>query len=130
VAATTQPSDVRDLAVRALRSLYDQQAAAVGQWWDELDQTTKRRIGYASAGGALLGLLLGLVVPFWATALESAVAGAMLMFFPGRALLAHWFPDQAAWLPDSPRMVLLALVVLTLIGVWLQYLLSGKKKKD
>jgi len=128
VVAATQPSDAIDLAVRALRGLYQQQAEAVADWWAQLDATTKERIGYGSAGGALIGLVLGLIAPFSAAALESAVAGAILMFFPGRALLAQWFPEQTGWLPQSPRMVVLSLVALTLLGFWLQSMLSGKNK--
>jgi len=129
VAAATQPSDAVDLAIRALRGLYQQQVEAVTGWWDELDNATRERVGYGSAIGALVGLLLGLAAPFWAASLESAVAGAMLMFFPGRALLARWFPEQAGWLPQSPRAVILCVLGLAGLGVLFQHLLAGRKKK-
>jgi hypothetical protein len=125
-AAATQPDGAMRLAAGAMKDLYENQAGAVAEWWKELTPQTRRRLLYGSGGGALIGLLLGLLAPLTAAGIESAVAGAMLIFFPGRALLTHWMGEQAAWLPQSPRWTVLWLGLITLVGFWLQWIISRR----
>jgi len=113
----------------ALQGLYDKQAASIEQWWDELDDQTRQRIYYGSAVGALIGLLLGVIAPYTAAALESAVAGAMLLFFPGMRLIQHSMDQPPEWLPESPRATLLWLGLITIVGFALQWTLARQNTK-
>jgi len=127
-AATTGKSDsgAIELAAESLEGLHAKQSEAIGDWWAGLETTTRRRLMYGCGIGAAVGLVLGLLAPLTGAAIESAVAGAMLIFFPGRALLSHFFPEQAGWLPQSPRWTVLWLCLITLAGFWLQWITTRK----
>lgn len=111
----------------ALRSLYDPEAAKVRAWWTQLSSTGRFVLATMALIGGAIGLLLGLIMPYVAASFESALVGAILLFYPGRALLAHYLGDDLPWLPTTPRATLVVLGLITLLGLVIQWSLFHKR---
>lgn len=109
------------------RGIYASQAEAARTWWEELGGAARGMLVTAALIGGAAGLLLGLMLPNMAASVESALVGAILMFYPGRELLARLAPDQTGWLPHTPRATLVALGLITLLGVLIQWTLLRRR---
>jgi putative flippase GtrA len=71
--------------------------------------------------GAAAGLVLGLLLPKLSAALQTAIAGALLIY-TGAMGLARWqFGDGTSILPDSARGALVAIGLITVLGVVIQW---------
>lgn len=90
--------------------------AALRLWWQRKPEAGRHVIRLALAIGGMLGLGLGLAVPLRAAALQCAVAGAGLCLVAARQLAELHAPAQATWLPETPRAILLTLLVLAALG--------------
>lgn len=124
--AKTQPSTqaVLKKTYDAVMAFYSQEVQAIQKWWnDGLDAGGRRLVYIGAAVGALVGLVFGLIAPYVAASLESALAGAILIFFPGSTLLDHFSPGKGAIIPSSPRAVIFALCLITAIGFLFQWTL-------
>jgi hypothetical protein len=125
-------ADVVDLAAlgEAIRGEWQRQADEVGTWWQEMNAGQKRLLILSSLVGAGLGLLLGLVMPMTAAALQAALVGSILIFFSGQALLVKFAPASVDFLPNQRRGVLLTLGLITLVGVLLQWSIHRRSAED
>jgi uncharacterized protein YcfJ len=126
--ATAPPTAESALAAitQRLRQGYEAAAEVVRNWWDDLAPATRSLVIGASVIGAIIGLLLGLILPNTAAIFESALVGAMLIFFAGRTLLREHLPEQTAWLPATPRAMLVTLGLITILGLLIQWTLFRK----
>ena len=95
----------------------------IDQWWRSKDSAALRTIGLAMLIGAGVGLLFGFVFPNHAVAIQSAMVGAVLMVVPGRELLVSHLDTAAQWTPTDARRTLLAIGLITAMGIGLQWLL-------
>ncbi|MEM9752991.1 MAG: hypothetical protein AAF916_06350 [Planctomycetota bacterium] len=130
-----------------LKAAWDREMARLGGWWDGLPTGTRTTVIGGSAIGGVLGLVLGLLLPKLMAALQTALVGALLLFFPA-GILVHAYlvgpvsealegtdvetsdagvAGLAAYWPSSPRAMLLALGLITLLGLVLQCTVFRKK---
>ncbi|MEM1353555.1 MAG: hypothetical protein AAGC44_07420 [Planctomycetota bacterium] len=114
-------------AIEAIKGVVFEHGEQVKQWWEQNTTAAHRMAIWGMIGGALVGLLIGIIMPKHAAALQSAMVGAVLIFVPGRELVVGWAPEGFAnWMPVSPRGTLLALGLITLLGFCLQWTLYLK----
>lgn len=111
----------------AVRAWYAELRERLRAWWSELSPAARRGLFVGAGIGALLGLTLGLALPYTAAALQSALAGSILVFLPLRELLARHAPEWTGLLPQSPRATLLWLGLITVLGVLLQWTLFRRR---
>jgi len=115
-------------------SLLDALRGLATYYWDQLklwwgDSNTGARGGMLLVGlvAAVVGLLLGLVGPYKAASIQSAVAGAVLILFSSFSLFAQLLPEQLSWIPATPRKVLITLGLITMLGLALQWTIFKRK---
>jgi len=114
-------------AAQALRGQVFENLETAKTWWRDNSSQTQKNMAWGMLGGALLGLLLGMLMPVRAAILQTAFVGGVLAFVPGREIVVGWLPDAAPFLPASPRGALLAIGLITLLGVLLQWTLFFRK---
>jgi len=102
-----------------LRQLYINEVEDIQNWWDQQPTTTRNTLMAAAGIGAIIGLLLGLLLPNISAAGQSSLAGALLIVFTGRALLSHFATDQMQWLYNA-RPLIITIGLITVLGVLLQ----------
>ncbi|MEX0777446.1 MAG: hypothetical protein WD042_17210 [Phycisphaeraceae bacterium] len=110
-----------------IRSIYQQQTQHIANWWRELGSTGWTIVIVAATIGAAVGLLLGLLRPYAAASVQSALVGGALWLAGLRGLMAVYAPDQTAWAPTSPRAWLVVLGLITAAGVLLQWTLWRRR---
>ena len=125
--ARRQLSEKIGEAREVARTWYDQQKDRLGAWWDGLGGSGRMVLYVAAAVGAFVGLTLGLTVPYTAAAVQSALVGAILLLLPARELAHHYAGPVADWLPHTPRQTLVALGLITGLGVLVQWTLFHKQ---
>ncbi|WP_432800186.1 hypothetical protein [Poriferisphaera sp. WC338] len=99
----------------------------ISAWWGERDQSTRFKILVASGIGGLIGLLFGLIVPYIAAAVESALVGALLMMFASVNLVTVYVPGYGGYVPSGPRSFLLFLGLITVVGVLIQWIIFRRR---
>jgi len=111
----------------ALRGLAEYYRGELASWWS--DAGTGVKGGAAGVGliAAVIGLLLGLIWPYAAASVQSAMAGSVLMLFSSFSLLAQMMPENLNWLPATPRGVLICLGLITTVGLVLQWTFFARK---
>lgn len=88
-----------------------------------------RQSATIAASVALVGLILGLLMPQLAAAVQSAWAGSWMMLTAGRSLMAIHMPEiDLTWL-DAPEHFLWAIGLITILGIIVQWSAS-KRKSD
>lgn len=126
-AERAEVEEVIEAAADVARQWYDEQTQRVSEWWADLGPGTRGTIYLAGAIGAGLGLVLGLVAPFVAASFESALVGSILLLLAGRELTAMHASGAAAYFPQSPRMVLVWLGLITVLGFAIQWTLFYRR---
>ncbi|WP_428389711.1 hypothetical protein [Mucisphaera sp.] len=114
-------------AIETLRTALAEQEQTLRDWWATLSPTAQSTVMLGSAIGAAIGLLLGLLMPKTASALESSLLGACLIYLPGTRILAATLPAVAAWFPTGARGSIIAIGLITILGVALQWTIHRKK---
>ncbi|MHB1156508.1 MAG: hypothetical protein ACYC26_06680 [Phycisphaerales bacterium] len=119
----------------ARKELFDRMVEAVKRltgelrdWWEQSVSASLR--WSALAGGlmmAIAGLMLGLLMPELGASVVASISGAMLMTAAAARLGGRYVPSMSEWLPDSPRRLLIALVVLTAVGALIQWTILRRK---
>lgn len=118
----------------SLRHMYATETMHLHSWWAEKGAGYRQQLLIGAFVGFGIGIGLGMFMPDTATSLQTSVIGALLLTIPGRTLLDQLFagnqgePGQLAWLPHTPRMVLLTVCLITAMGVYFQC--RGKTKKS
>lgn len=95
----------------------------IQNWWNDSATSVQRNIGLAMLIGAGVGLLFGFIAPTYATAIQSAMVGAVLIVIPGRELIASYLPAAAEFVPTTARGTLITLGLITVAGLALQWTL-------
>jgi len=113
-----------------MRGVYQQQKDELLAWWASLGATGKALVAACSAGGAMVGLILGLLFPYLAATIQTAAVGGGLMLLGVWPLLPRFAPGWAEAFPPTTRLIVLALGLITLLGVVLQWTLFGRKSDD
>lgn len=114
--------------LESLRELATRQRAAVEAWWSELGEPGRRNVLVGAAVGGVLGLLLGVAVPYTASSVLSSLAGSLLLVFAGRTL-AWGLGGEAVsgYVPTEPRTLAAAVGLITVVGIIVQWTLRPKK---
>ena len=115
--------------IEVLKSLASYYQGELSQWWSQAGtgaRGTAAIVGLIAAG---IGLLLGLLLPYIAASLQSAIAGSVLILFSSFSLIAQFLPEHLNWLPATPRGVLLCLGLITAIGLVLQLTIFKRKEE-
>ncbi len=99
---------------------------ALGRW-EQLTEVEKTKLSMASAIGGVFGLLIGLVLPKIAAAIQSSIIGAILILIGGYNLLVIYDPTRAAQLTQTPSRVFITLCVLAGLAVLFQWTFLKKK---
>lgn len=116
----------RDLQAR-LRAVYEEQAATVRAWWDGLGASGQWTVMIAAAAGASFGLIVGLIAPYFAASIQTALVGGLLVLASAIHLTQTYLPGQASFLPTELRGRLLLLGLITLAGIGVQWTISAKR---
>lgn len=111
-------------ALRGVASYYRQ---TLSDWWAQAGTGARGTMLLVGLVAAAVGLLLGLIAPYRAASVQSAVAGAVLMLFSSFSLLAQLMPEHLNWLPATPRGVLICLGLITAAGLALQWTIFARK---
>lgn len=127
--ATSTREQVDPLAAvgRVAGLIYERQSTAIAAWWAELSQPARWLLIAGAVAGAGVGLLLGLIAPYGAASVQTALVGAILLFFPLRGLAESYLPGMTGVLPTTPRATVVTLGLITLLGVLVQWALFRKR---
>ncbi len=110
----------RDIWQR-IQELYRQQIQLITTWWQSLGSRGRNIVMVAATVGLVIGMVAGLLRPYLAASFESALLGGGLWLAGGRGLLAVYAPDWTGWLPTGLRAWLVALAVVTALGIIVQW---------
>ena len=114
----------------ALRGVAEYYRGSLSEWWTQASAGSRGGAILVGLVAAAIGLLIGLIGPYFAASVQSAAAGSVLMLFSSFSLLAQLMPEHLGWLPASPREVLVCLGLITVIGLFLQWMFfAGKADK-
>jgi len=109
-----------------LAALPAAQWQAVTEWWTDLADSDRQAALLALGAGLVLGLIFGLIKPHLGAALQAALVGAVLLTLSGQHVLTL-FLDEESNLPRGPRVFVLAVGLITILGVLVQWtILRGK----
>lgn len=111
----------------ALRGMSSYYLESLKAWWAEAGSGAKGGMMLIGLVAAVIGLLLGLIGPYKAASVQSAVAGSVLILFSSFSLLAQLMPEHLDWLPATPRRVLICLSLITAAGLALQWTIFKRK---
>ena len=111
----------------ALRGMAGYYRESLSTWWAEAGTGVRGTVMIVGLIAAGIGLLIGLIGPYFAASIQSAVAGSILMLFSSFSLLAQLMPEHLHWLPASPRGVLICLGLISIIGLVLQWTFFAEK---
>ena len=118
-----QGIDIGKATGESVKGLIFENVEAVCDWWEANTTDSQRNVVMGMGVGALIGLLLGGLMPKHTAAIQAALVGAVLLFIPGRELIIGWAPDVSHLLPGTPRGGLMAVRLITLLGVLVQWTL-------
>jgi membrane associated rhomboid family serine protease len=110
-----------------VREMYRRQIDGVRAWWDGLSLATRSTLLIAAAIGAAFGLMIGLLTPHAAAAVQSAIVGAVLILICATELARDYAPSQASWLPQGPQGTVMAVGLITLLGFAFQWTVFRRK---
>ncbi len=133
-----------------LKVAWDREMAKLRAWWDGLATGTRTTVIGGSAVGGVIGLVLGLLMPRIMASVQTALVGALLLFFPAGILVHAYLAGPvgevldeaeleagvagvagvagwAAYWPTQPRAMLLSVGLITLVGLLLQCTVLRRK---
>lgn len=108
------------------RSVVFRNIEELSAWWQANSTQRQRTVGLAMLIGAGVGLLLGLVLPSVAVAIQSAIVGSVLIVIPGRELVMTHLPVASDFVPKSAHTTLVTLSLITLVGLVMQWRLHRR----
>ena len=124
--------DQGEEAYQATREAVFRNLDDIETWWQSQASAGTRTIGTVMLVGAGTGFLLGFVFPTHAASMQSAIVGAVLIVIPGRELLVSHVSGAGAWVPDTARGTLIAISLITVFGLavqWTLYLRRDDKQQ-
>ncbi|MEM1212366.1 MAG: hypothetical protein AAGI68_08720 [Planctomycetota bacterium] len=118
---------VSDQMKAAAKTVWLKNAEAMKGWWEQVTPETQKVVYTGALAGGVIGLLLGLLLPTGSAMLQSSVVGALMLLLPGRELIALKLPEYAGFLPGTPRQLVIALGLITALGIGLQWMLRRRR---
>jgi hypothetical protein len=113
--------------LETMREAWAAQVESVNLWWSELESGTRSIVVGGALIGGVVGLLMGMLGPISAASLQTALAGAVLMFFPTRILLTQYAGIGESLFPNTTRGIVLTLGLITLVGALIQWTVFRKQ---
>jgi hypothetical protein len=95
--------------------------------WTETAGPLRWTILAAAAVGGLLGLVLGAAAPAFSAAVVTALGGSMIMLASAWTLAAKVQLPQGPWVPTTPTAWLIWWLVLSVIGLGVQWTLRARR---
>jgi hypothetical protein len=108
------------------RSYAEQIIAGLQAWWDETPEKLRPAIVGAAIAGVLLGVLFGALAPMLSAAVVTAFGGALLWLSGLRIVAIQLGEPVAAWLPSQATWLLALWLIMSLIGVAIQWMFRPK----
>jgi len=108
------------------RSYAEQLIAGLQAWWDETPAKLRPAIVGAAIAGVLLGVLFGALAPMLSAAVVTAFGGALLWLSGLRIVLIQVGEPVAGWLPSQATWLLALWLIMSLIGVAIQWMFRPK----
>ncbi len=93
-------------------------------WWTRLGKTAQLTILSISTVAAIVGLIIGLIMPTTAAMIVSSILGSFMILSAVNRLIGHIKPDNCDIMLASPRHMLISLVLTATIGVVFQWMIS------
>ncbi len=97
------------------------------EWWSRQNASTQRTTAAVAGIAAAIGLLGGLIFPYFAASVQSALCGAALMTLAGLELIKLNTEPTPAWLPHTAFQIALAISLITALGLALQWTVLRRK---
>jgi hypothetical protein len=113
-------------ALGQARSYAEQLIEAVKAWWAETPEKLRPTIVGAAVGGVLVGVLFGALASGLAAAVVSSFGGALLWLGSLRVVLLQAGGPVAGWLPSTATASLTIWLIISLIGVAIQWMIRPK----
>lgn len=111
---------------QVLRDAVAQQRSLWGEWWASLSGTVRATILIVSALAAFSGLIIGLIMPNLSASAVSALVGSLAVLLSAAHLARGYAPEASAFIPSSPRSLLIAVLATTLVGTAIQWTISRR----
>ena len=96
-------------------------------WWDGIEPATARIFLLTAGIGALIGLLAGLIFPYMAASIESALVGTLLVGGCGLLLAGIYANVDADLATRNPKTLAAVVGLITVVGVVLQWMVFRRK---
>jgi hypothetical protein len=108
------------------RSYAEQVLAGLQAWWDETPEKLRPAIIGAVVGGILLGVLFGALAPTLSAAVVTAFGGSLLWLSGLRIVVTQIGEPVTNWLPSQATWLLGLWLIISLIGVAIQWMFRPK----
>jgi F0F1-type ATP synthase assembly protein I len=126
VAEQLDLTDETRQAVGQARGYAERLLEAVRTWWSETPVKLRPTIVGAAVGGILVGVLFGALASSLSAAVVSSFGGALLWLSGLRIVLLQMGEPVAGWLPSSATASLTIWLIISLIGVAIQWMTRPK----
>lgn len=97
------------------------------EWWNQQESWLKTRLFIAGVAGVIIGLALGLLLPYIAAMIQTAIVGSMLILQPVFLFAAYMLPEQQEYLPHTWDQYLLWVAGMSVVGIGVQLFLTRRK---
>ncbi len=124
--ATTRPAPASRTGTR-LAKILERENQAVVQWWKDLKPAGQHRLVLWVAGAALAGAVVGFILPNLSTMIQSALVGGLLLLMAVRGLLVIAIPQAMDRVRAGPRVWLVLLGLITVVGLLIQWARRPRK---
>jgi hypothetical protein len=113
-----------DEIIESMRRFVDSQDEAIGDWWDDLGAGGQYTVTFCAGAGALIGLFIGLIGPYFAASVIAALIGSSLVLSSLQQLNLPYLDSR---LPSTPRAVLMTIGLITAACVIVQWTVFRRK---
>lgn len=103
------------------------QAEAVRAWWDHLEPAGRKSLIAQTLAGAVAGLFVGLIAPYFTISVASSLIGAIMMLIGGVGLYMTNQPADAERFTWTSRQATTAIGLITAMGIALQWIIWRRK---
>lgn len=111
----------------ALRQELERQLASIRAFWTHLGGQAQWTLLIAAFAGASFGLVTGLIAPYFAASIQTALVGGLLLLGVAIRLSQTHLSESSRFLPTEVRGRLLLLGLITLAGIGIQWTLSARR---
>ncbi len=109
----------------------DELGRELRDWWiNDVSAATRWTAMTATAAFAVGGFVVGLIVPELAAALATSLVGAGLILASVMRLTGRYATGLEEWMPAGPRMLLIVLGAMTVVGAVLQWTVLRRRGED